>query len=69
MASACASSVLPTPGTSSTSRWPPASRQMTALRTTASLPSNTLSTFCFSALIRATRCSNSFIPCSCLGAC
>ncbi len=40
-ASALASMVLPTPGTSSTSRWPWASRTAMAVRTTAVLPSIT----------------------------
>ena len=38
-ASACASVVLPTPGMSSISRWPRASRQASASRTSRSLPS------------------------------
>ena len=41
-ASACASVVLPTPGTSSISRCPPASRQATQSRTCASLPTITV---------------------------
>ena len=42
-ASALASMVLPTPGTSSTSRWPSASSTVTASRTTLGLPSITVS--------------------------
>ena len=43
-ASALASIVLPTPGTSSTSRWPSASSTVTASRTASLLPSMTVST-------------------------
>ena len=45
VASALASIVLPTPGTSSTSRWPSANKTDSASRTTAVLPSMTLSMF------------------------
>jgi hypothetical protein len=44
-ASAAASVVLPTPGTSSMSRWPRASRPMTASRTTSGLPTMQRATF------------------------
>ena len=44
-ASALASDVLPTPGTSSTSRWPSASSVTSAMRTTSGLPTSTRSTF------------------------
>ncbi len=37
--------VLPTPGTSSTSRWPPATRQVTASRMASSLPCTTRAMF------------------------
>ena len=43
-ASALASMVLPTPGTSSISRWPSASRTVSESRTTSGLPSITFST-------------------------
>ena len=43
-ASALASEVLPTPGTSSTRRWPSASRVTRAMRTTSGLPTSTRST-------------------------
>ena len=43
-ASVFASIVLPTPGTSSMSRWPSASRTVSAVRTTSDLPSMTVST-------------------------
>ncbi len=43
-ASALASMVLPTPGTSSSSRWPSASSTVSAIRTASGLPSITLST-------------------------
>ena len=43
-ASACASVVLPTPGTSSMSRWPPARSVTTARRTASGLPLMTLPT-------------------------
>ena len=39
-ASACASVVLPTPGTSSISRWPRASRQTSDSRTTSGFAAN-----------------------------
>ena len=41
-ASALASMVLPTPGTSSISRWPSASSTVIAVRTTSGLPSITV---------------------------
>ena len=44
-ASACASVVLPTPGRSSISRWPSASRQAKARRTSPRLPSTTVLTW------------------------
>ena len=45
-ARALASIVLPTPGTSSTSRWPSASRTVIAVSTTSGLPSITLDIAC-----------------------
>ncbi len=50
-ASACASVVLPTPGTSSMSRWPRASRQVRARRTASGLPRMTLSSAARAAVI------------------
>ncbi len=44
LASALASIVLPTPGTSSTSRWPSASSTVVAISTASRLPSMTVST-------------------------
>src|SRR5574337_47210 len=51
-ASACARVVLPTPGTSSTSRWPPASRQVNAIRIARFLPTSTSLTWASAASSR-----------------
>ncbi len=45
LATALASDVLPTPGTSSMSRWPSASMHTSAARTTSGLPRMNDSTF------------------------
>ena len=58
-ASALASIVLPTPGTSSMSRWPSASSTVSASRTTSGLPSITDST---AARIRAADTPSSSTP-------
>lgn len=57
LASAFASEVFPTPGTSSTSRCPSASSVTSAVRTTSGLPTSTRSTF--AAILRAVSCSSS----------
>jgi len=60
-ASALASIVLPTPGTSSMSRWPSASSTVSVVLTTSDLPSITFSMFAVTRSVTAARVSKLLI--------